>query len=314
MRDLKLLRQASKKANQALQNFKIHQALANQILRSTQVAMQLALDHVEHLALPPDLELNEHWGKKSTLSPILEQYVVFEGGKHPVTVGAFRKHLELGRRHLFESVLVFYLAGFERFLKEWAYAALMLMGNDEAEDHAAIVNTEHRNVRLKHIIKAFQDAAGVALQQEMPLLGNRESSRAQRFYKRENLSCVEVADMWRQIRNVIVHHEGKPDKMEDADIRKLWGRFSRLRPTRQCPVTSVLPINAKRVHLEAHHIVYCFTNTYKTATVLMTALQRLERVEFDADVPQASSHVVIGLNDRVSFDTLQYRHQLSDLV
>ena len=201
----------------------------------------------------------------------------FEDGRHPVTVCAFTKQLHLGRRHLFESVLVFYLAGFERFLKEWSFAALMLMGNAEAKDLAAVVNTGHRNVRLTHIIKAFQDAAGFALRQEIPLLGNRESNRAERFYELEKLSCVEVTDMWRQIRNVIVHHEGKLDKMEDADIRKLWGKFSRLRPTQQSPVTSVLLIDAKRVHLEAHHVVYCFTNTYKTVTVLMTALERLGR-------------------------------------
>jgi hypothetical protein len=278
MRNLKLLRQASKKANHALQNFKIHQALANQILRSTQVAMQLALDHVEHLELPADLALNKYWGKKSTLSPILEQYMVFEDGKRPVTVGAFSKHLDLARRHLFESVLVFYLAGFERFLKEWAYAALMLMGNAEAEELASIVNTEHRNVRLTHIIKAFQDAAGFALQQEIPLLGNRESSRAERFYEREKVSCVEVTDMWRQIRNVIVHHEGKLEKMEDADIRNLWGKFSRLRPTPQSRLASFFLVDAKRVHLEAHHVVYCFTNTFKTVMVLMAAGERLGRV------------------------------------
>jgi hypothetical protein len=65
----------------------------------------------------------------------------FEDGRHPVTVCAFTKHLHLGRRHLFERVLVFYLAGFERFLKEWSFAALMLMGNAEAKDLAAVVNT-----------------------------------------------------------------------------------------------------------------------------------------------------------------------------
>ena len=210
---------------------------------------------------------------------IIEQYLVYkEGNPFPATFSDFIGHLRIVRSHIFESVLVSYLAGFERFLKEWSYSALMLMGDGTANDLASIVNTEHRNVRLTHILSAFQQAAGFALRERTPLRRARESKRAEQFYSEQGLSCIEVTEMWRQIRNVIVHHEGKLSKMEHATITELWKKFSLQKPGRGPTTLQTLsPVDERRVHLHGHHLVYCFTNTYTTVTVLMSALDSLAK-------------------------------------
>jgi hypothetical protein len=204
--------------------------------------------------------------------------VFIDQKRSPATVGAFLKHLKNARIHLLESIIVSYLAGFERFLKDWSFSALIIVGSANANKLAEIVNSENRNVRLDHVVDAFKDATGPALRRQIPLTRSRRSERAENFYSQRGLSCIQMTDMWRQVRNVIVHHEGILSKMEKAEISNLWKNFSRIGPvTAAESVESDPPIDAQRVHLRAHHVVYCFTNTYTTAKVLMNSLQELAR-------------------------------------
>jgi hypothetical protein len=274
-----MVERALKRANRALQRFKRHQTVSNYLLRSSQLAVYLAHEYIESLDVQPKLALTEYWDKTSELWPILEQYIVYEeGDPFPATFSNFVEHLDIVRCHIFESILVSYLAGFERFLKEWSYSALMLIGHGEAKELASIVNTEHKNVRLTHIVSAFQQGAGFALRERAPLRRLRESKRAEQFYAQQQVSCIEATEMWRQIRNVIVHHEGKLSKMEQATISELWKKFSSQKPGRaRKNIEALSPVDEPHIHLQGHHLVYCFTNTYTTVTVLMSAFDGLAK-------------------------------------
>ena len=278
-------------AARELQEFGAMQYRMNLYLRSMEVAMALARQGLDGTSR--DVAIDEVWKVGFAPKGVLEQYTYKDKGRpmRPYNVGEFRAHLTDAQEYLFRSVLVFYLAAFERFLKRWTTLALELLpeaeglGDMELRAKGPRPNPAHRDklrkrahapqlsVRIGDLAQVFEKAVE-GLRAKRPV--SNPSSSAKRFFTKHDWDCMEATEMWRHVRNAIVHHDGALDKIgtDDSDrYREMWVAMSAHAP-RELPAAA--PITSDRVRLQGYHVVYCFTNTRETVKVLVGHLEDLE--------------------------------------
>jgi hypothetical protein len=265
----------------------------NIVLRAGQVAMALSRQSLKEES--EDRLIDDVWDSGFLPKNVLEQYrrKTKSGGLRPHTVLEFQAHLHQAQECLLRGVLVFYLAGFERFLKSWTAAALDLVPGAEGlakcdssvtgislnpKHHQSLrdkAHARHKSVRVEDMAKVFVKAVKDRLERQEPV--RRRSSSATRFFDKNQWHCMEVTEMWRQVRNVVVHHDGALDKIQEARYRDMWVALSRHSP-KELPGKASAPIAAHRVRLEGYHVVYCFTNTWTTVNALLKGLEEVAEI------------------------------------
>ena len=278
-------------AARELKEFGAMQYRMNLYLRSMEVAMAFSRQSLDGVS--ETFAINEIWKIGRAPKGVLEQYTYKDkgGAMRPYTVGEFKAHLTDAQEYVFRSVIVFYLAAFERFLKRWTTLALELLpdaeglGGIDSPTKGTRPDPAHRDklrkrayapqqsVRVGDLAQVFEKAVA-ALRAKQPV--SKPSSSAKRFFTKHDWDCMEATEMWRHVRNAIVHHDGALDKIgtDDSDrYREMWVAMSRHAP-RELPATD--PIIEDRVSLQGYHVVYCFTNTRETVNVLVDHLEDLE--------------------------------------
>jgi len=266
----------------------------NIVLRAGQVAVALSKQSLKERS--EDRLIDEVWDSGFFPKPVLDQYRHKEkgGGTRPHTVLEYQAHLNQVEDCLFRGVLILYLAGFERFLRNWTAVALDLVPGVEALANADFsvmgissnpkhherlrdkLNVGHKSIHVEDIARVFVKAVKERLQREQPV--RCLSPSATRFFTRNHWRCMEVSEMWRQVRNAIVHHDGALDKMQEARYRDMWLRLSQHSP-RELPANARAPIAAHRVSLRGYHVVYCFTNTWTTVNALLKGLEDVAQLD-----------------------------------
>jgi hypothetical protein len=84
------------------------------------------------------------------------------------------------------------------------------------------------------------------------------------------MNCWEMPGMWREIRNLIVHHDSVAHTAFIKSNERTW-RVGRQPVQSKTPNTDVLVAGAK-LPLEARDVIHCFTHCNKTARVLQAQL------------------------------------------
>jgi hypothetical protein len=261
------------------QTFAVRHGAVNRWFRSTEVAYRAAkmLAHSKSKeSLVRDL-FPRDWRRDDTLKQYRGRYS--ESGRAPrATIADFLLDLRDDWEDLLDSVVVNEVGALEMFLREWAMAAFRAALEPRAsrltaktkqslvDALAELQSSPYKSVSLTQLGAAFP-AVKAALDSTThlgafhPLLSPATGT----------LTCRSVANLWREVRNLILHHDRLVHERFVAQYAQLWYLFQTdarergsLVVARRCRVGFRLPIDAR-------HVIFCLTTCYQTAVVLHVA-------------------------------------------
>lgn len=217
-----------------------------------------------------------------------------EGVRTPrATIADLVSDLRENGKGLLEATIVREVGALEIFLREWALAALSFALDPSITSHTServrkleetrksILDRPYQSVSLARIVELFP-AIGAVLSQSthlravQPLLGEGSG----------DLNCQVVALLWRDVRNLILHHDRIVHQRFIQKFGPLWlaiqtdakNRGKTIIP-RPCRVGRPLP-------LVERHLVFCFTTCYQLASVLESVTRTSQRNLIPPDKPE----------------------------
>jgi len=249
-----------------------HHRHMNRFLRSTEMAYTLSVSRIRQEGTRLSAPLERLFPPEDVPSESLSRYWPIEAEPRrrstaPVPVGDFLGDLERDWETLFESVLVRYLGGFEIFLKTWAWHAADTSAGREAL--ASLRRSLETDVRSSPNLRAIVRILPVIQQilTNTPHIYRSREGTAPERPEETGLNCFDVAEMWREVRNLVVHHnrivhadflEGTAPTWEivEADARG------------DGPAVLRSPVIGQPLPLDLQDVVHCFTTCFRTAEIL----------------------------------------------
>lgn len=198
------------------------------------------------------------------------------GRKPQASIADFLLDLRDGWETILESVIVYEAGALEMYIRGWALSAIeqALTSSKVSRTRSAdllqfkeqIQTTPYRTVSLDRIATLFP-----SLKLFLNSTTHVRSTRPLLSVASSDLSCRSVADLWREVRNLILHHDRVVHERFHERYSKIWFSMQeeaneqgrRIRP-RPCRVGTRLP-------LVSRHVVFCLTSCYQTAIVLYIA-------------------------------------------
>jgi len=270
---------ASASATQlAFKAFATRHEAVNRWFRSTEISYRLGrmLAQGQDSAFPVKALFAHDFRR----SDVLKQYRgrFSESGRTPqASIADFLLDLRDAWGALLESVIVQEAGALEMFIREWALAAIqeaLLASKSLPKDRKSELESVAHEIR----IEPYRTVSLTRVARLFPTLQEALNSTTYLRSKRPFLSpatgdvtCRSVADLWREVRNLILHHDRLVHQKFYENYAGLWlalqkesrNRGAMLVP-RACYVGHPLP-------LVARHAVFCLTSCYQAAVVLHIA-------------------------------------------
>lgn len=234
------------------------QVTANQMLRATQAAYHLAEQAVRD---QPSSELLATLFRNQIVPPdVFRRYGSSEGA----TVGALRGDLKSVDRRLQDAVIIYYVGAFERFLNNFVVAA------------SKIITTrgQRRPTLEKLLQKAQSDRWAIDLENASKNLPEIRARLRDSYPTHKPLEhvpptwdCFIVTQMWREVRNLILHHDRRVHETFNRETGAHWAGYrSTFRKRATVPeVGSSLP-------LDYRDVIHCFTHVRRSVDELIAIL------------------------------------------
>lgn len=262
---------------EAFHDFARAHEYANRFFWSTDASYHLASHAIDHLSgttiARNVVPLNER--RRYTFSHYKAR---FEPG-HPrtfATVADLKHDLAHNHRHLVKTTILEAVSNLEHYLNKWIRIAVSAelrsrkLADGRKRSLVGLMDTFEQNYRKSMSLPE--------LDRYFPALGNiLRSTTHKRTYTPllsvpiAGVTCLDAAQMWREIRNLILHHGGRCH----ADFVKKWGavwesiiddeaRRGKKVGARKLLVDATLPIGKR-------HVTFCLETCYQTAVVLFIA-------------------------------------------
>jgi len=206
----------------------------------------------------------------------------FPDQEHPsrASIRDLLQDLKEGWQAVLRATIVREVGALEIFLREWAIEALSAATapgtplrstiRRELEDSLhELLSDPFRTVSLSRIGGFFPGVRGVLnvsthVRSQHPMLTAGSS----------DLTCQTVTEMWRDVRNLILHHDGVVHPRFATQHSAVWLALAkdahergRTLAMRRCSTGQPLP-------LVTRHAVFCFTSCHQTAALLDQAMGR----------------------------------------
>jgi hypothetical protein len=263
--------------NAAFKAFAARHEDANRWLRSNDVSSRLA--RILAKQQDPTSPVKVLFTSNRRRRDILKRYYGRYGGSgrsEQATVADFLLDLGLGWESTLESVIVQETGALEMFIREWVLVAVrqaITASKSTSTGRVAeltnvatdIQSKPYRTVSLTQVSKLFP-ALRLALE-----LTHLRTNRPFLSPLSGEITCRASVDLWREVRNLILHHDRIVHAKFYDEYGKLWltlqqesrDRGVKLVPSR-CHIGKPLP-------LVARHAVFCLTSCYQAAVVLNLA-------------------------------------------
>lgn len=251
----------------------------NRFFWSTDASYHLANAHIA--SLPRDRPVRElvarTQGTQYTFAKYLARYQ--EGqARQRATVEDLKHDLSQNVRHLAYAAIVQEATNLEQYLRDWTMVAgrleLVRIGEKRSERREQIVGVLKdldRNSRLSMSLRSL----GSVFPAVLKTLG---STTHRRSFTRllstpiPGATCLDAAQMWRDVRNLIVHRGGRLYADFVNTWSPIWERIiddaakggSRVQRTHLRP--------GWRIPLSKRHVVFCLATCFQTAVVLHIAV------------------------------------------
>lgn len=262
----------------AFKSFTERHEAVNRWFRSSEIAICLARIHTENYdgaVQVRKLFKNDNRPRETT-----KQYRgrFSEEGRAPeASVDDFNLDMKEGWQSLLESVIVQEVGALEMFLREWMLAAIeeaLTSSHRVSPTRVKELNTmateikldPYRSMSLSRVASTFP-----TLRHALETTTHLRSTRPFLSTASGSLSCRAVADLWREVRNLILHHDRIVHHKFFSNHSQVWlemqteaqSRGGLISP-KQCKVGAQLPIAVR-------HAVFCLTSCYQIAVLLHVA-------------------------------------------
>lgn len=194
------------------------------------------------------------------------------------TVADLLQDLKDGWVDLLEAVIVNEVGGLEIFLREWAIDALRAalapgvsaLTTSQASELSVMLTelaaTPYASVSLRRIGKAFPTlkatlTATTHLRAFRPLLAPAAG----------DVTLEAVTDLWREVRNLILHHDRIVHERFARLYSNLWLALQMDARDRGAHLIARRCRTGLRLPLVTRHAVFCLTSCFQTAVVLYLA-------------------------------------------
>lgn len=217
--------------------------------------------------------LKTPWRKSISIRHYKGQYVEGVEKREEVTVAHFMDDLKgISSDLMYESVVVNEIRALELLLNSlFETVAPYVLESDSVRP-----NTK-RMVLQKLTRVSGNERDTVSLKELSSLLPNLGVVLASSTYKREEnpllstkingISCMDSVSMWREVRNLVIHHDGKVNKR----FSDQWSHMYLAILGDRVPTSKVLPTGTPLL-IRLRNVIYCMTTCYQTSVVLYVAL------------------------------------------
>jgi len=253
----------------------------NRFLWSTRVAMLFTRGYIEGHNINPQTtvksfvrdNLKGQWRTNINLKHYKGPYIEENDDRPELIVEHLMNDLEhISSDCLYHSIIVNEIRALE----------LLINGVFETISSYILAKNSTDNENKESIKKILQrinsnERYSVSLKQVCSLLPNIAALLNGTTYKREAnpflstkvhcLSCMDVVSMWKEIRNIIVHHDLKAT----PEFSKRWSKMFLTIMTANANNTKVISPGGKVV-IRLRETMFCMTTCYQTAVVLSIAL------------------------------------------
>ncbi len=194
------------------------------------------------------------------------------------TINDLREDLRDGWDDVLEATIVKEVGALEMFLREWSIEAL----NEALKPGAASLNRENKQ-KLQEalevlISRPYESVSLTRIGELFPtlrtVLTGSTHLRALRPLLSPgtaDLTCQSVAGLWRDVRNLILHHDRVVHPRFKMKYDSIWSSLHRDARERGSTVRSREVRIGNRLPIDDRHVVFCFTSCYQTAVVLHVA-------------------------------------------
>ena len=199
------------------------------------------------------------------------------------TVADFLLDLREGWQALLRATIIREVGALEIFLREWATDALQAAITAEGASLQSatrqalrtaledLTSDPFRTVSLTKIGGFFPAVKGV-------LTGSTHlrSLRPMLAPGTPDLSCQTVAELWREVRNLLLHHDGIVHSRFFEKHGELWMVLQKKARERGSAIALRKSEVGKSLPVVTRHVIWCFTTCYQTAVVLYLATKQGE--------------------------------------
>lgn len=267
------------KLNTIFKEFCHQHDTVNRFLRSTEVCYRFTRMHVDPRD-EADLVRSlfpARWKRYDSLKNYRGRFEETER-RNQATLQDLKGDMSEGWDIILEAVVVKEVSAFEQFVRDWTLAAAMLQIQDQNTKLPAkqktllskLVNDLTANPRLSITLSRLAEYFPALI----TLLESTTHKRAIHpilSASRIGISCLDAAQMWREVRNLILHH----NRIVHNDFYRRWspiwgnittdakqsGRRIAIRPA----------MLGKRLPLVLRHTIFCLTTCYQAAVVFHIA-------------------------------------------
>ena len=237
------------------------QLIANQMLRASQVAYHFANQAVRDE--PPNQSLASLLQGQVALRDVSMRY----GAPREATVSVFRRDLGVIDRRLQDAVIVYYIGAFERFLNNFCREAATTL----------TARGEDRHLLAKLLKEATGDGGdrwSIKLASAADRFPEIKARLTESFPTHQPLeyvppkwNCFSVTEMWREVRNLIVHHDRK---VHQTFINAVGAQWKGYRSTFKKRASK--PAVGSNLPLEYQDVIHCFTHVRRSVDELIAIL------------------------------------------
>lgn len=240
--------------------FRRDQGTANQMLRASQAAYHLA-DQAAR-GQPPGQLLAALFRDGAVPFDVAERYRPAD----TATVGLLLRDMREVDRRLQDAVIIYYVGAFERFLSNWCRDAEIRPARDTS--HRRILENMLRDVSKKGDrwsinLKGAADA--------FPEIKDRLTASFPTHRPLANVppawDCFTVTEMWREVRNLVVHHDRVLHQSFIAKVGPHWTGYRSSFQAKPAKLTA-----GHKLPLGYRDVVYCFTHVRRSVDELMGLL------------------------------------------
>jgi len=194
------------------------------------------------------------------------------------TVADLLKDIREGRDELIEATIVKEVGALEIFLREWSIEAL----NAALAPGSASLNQKNQQ-RMQEALyslmaKPYESVSLAKVGDLFPTLRSVLTGSTHLRALRpllapgtEDLTCQSVAGLWREVRNLILHHDAVVHSRFADNYGRIWSGLHTDARERGSTVRVLSPRVGRRLPVDTRHAVFCFTSCYQTAVVLHLA-------------------------------------------
>jgi len=270
------------KSETAFGIFEHHHVLINRFFHSTEISYRLTNMYVnpfENTRLVCSL-FPKKWKRYDSLKQYLTRLEEGAAKKEKGNISDLKEDISDNWDTLYESVIIKEVSAFEKFVRDWALTAanmeISTQGRGLPEDRKSLLKkliddfsiNSRINISIGKLADFFPTVTNILNSTPHtrtchPLLS------APRF----GISCLRAAQMWREVRNLILHN----DRIVHQEFMRNWSKtwLDIAREARSSGhLIAIRPAQiGQKLPLVFRHVIFCLTTCYQAASLLRLATE-----------------------------------------